>query len=115
MVIRQDVAGRAACNTWRVNRTEIVDRWNAGFAALRRATSPLPRLSRWAWAADAVLAFGLLVGTVNGALSRDDGTSSAPAAVVPLTPAGVPLPPPAPPALPPHYSALPPPPLNPAL
>jgi signal transduction histidine kinase len=106
MVIGEDVAGPAACNTWPVNRTEIVDRWNAGFAAFRRATSPLPRLSRWAWTVDAVLAFALVVGTVNGALSRDDVIDSATPAGVPVTPAGVPFPPVAPDAILQHYGPV---------
>jgi hypothetical protein len=55
MVIGMDVAAPVTCETGPVNRTEI--------AALLRATSPPPRLSRWAWTADAILAFALTVGT----------------------------------------------------
>jgi signal transduction histidine kinase len=49
----------------------MVDRWRAWTTTLRRATSSPPRLSRWAWAADAILAAAVAVGTLNGARSRD--------------------------------------------
>ncbi|MEV5754741.1 histidine kinase [Actinoallomurus sp. NPDC052308] len=51
---------------------EITARWHAGIAALRRVTSPPPAQSRWAWAADAILALVLTVGTLNDALSWGD-------------------------------------------
>jgi signal transduction histidine kinase len=98
MVIGTDVAGPVACDTGPVNRTEIADRWTAGVAALLRATNPPPRPSRWAWAADAILAFALAVGTVVGTLSRN-GTDGA-------TPDGVPFPPAAPGPILQHYGAV---------
>jgi signal transduction histidine kinase len=52
-----------------VNRAEIAKRWKAGIAALTHATSPPPKLSRWAWAADAILALVLsaaVLGNVGG-------------------------------------------------
>ncbi|WP_433185480.1 sensor histidine kinase [Actinoallomurus sp. CA-150999] len=94
-----------------MNRTQVAGRWNIGVAVLRRATTPPPRLSRWAWAADAILAAALAVGTVSGALSRDDqvGRPSPVFQPDPLTPAGAPIPP-APPAPGPgplhHYGAV---------
>ena len=90
MVIGVDVAAPVTCETGPVNRTEI--------AALLRATSPPPRLSRWAWTADAILAFALAVGTVVGTLSRN-GTDVA-------TPDGLSLPPAAPGPLLQHYGAV---------
>jgi signal transduction histidine kinase len=90
MVIGMDVAAPVTCETGPVNRTEI--------AALLRATSPPPRLSRWAWTADAILAFALAMGTVVGTLSRN-GTDVA-------TPDGLPLPPAAPGPLLQHYGAV---------
>jgi signal transduction histidine kinase len=85
IVTGRDAADQAVCDTVPVNRAEIADRWNAGVAALRRPTSPPPRLSGWAWTADAILALVLAVGVVDGALNRDSG--------VPAAPAGVPVPP----------------------
>jgi signal transduction histidine kinase len=85
IVTGRDAADQAVCDTVPVNRAEIAARWNASVAALRRATSPLPRLSRLAWAADAILALILAVGVVDGALNRGSG--------VPAAPAGVPVPP----------------------
>ncbi|MEV4516226.1 histidine kinase [Dactylosporangium sp. NPDC049525] len=70
-------------------------------AELWRVSGPVPKLSRWAWAADAVLALLLTTVTVNGAL--DPGDEHAPMKVpddhfpmapeVPLLP-GIRLPPP---------------------
>jgi signal transduction histidine kinase len=99
MVIGRDAADQAVCDTVPVNTPEIADRWNAGVAALRRAAGPPPHLSRWAWAADTILAFALTVATVNGALHRDNGTDAA-------TPGGVPLPPAAPGPILHHYGAV---------
>ncbi|MEU1600421.1 histidine kinase [Streptomyces sp. NPDC005708] len=69
-------------------RTEIVERWRTGVAALRR-WGPLPRPSRWMWAADAILAFVLAACTVGTALRQ--GSSG-----VPVPPVLVPTPPPVP-------------------
>jgi len=55
-----------------VNEAVIANRWRAGVAALRRATSPPPRLSRAAWTADAVLAVVMAASTVNYALKARD-------------------------------------------
>jgi hypothetical protein len=90
-----------------VNAAQIADRWSAGLVALRRASSPPARLSRWAWTADAVLAFVLAVGAVDGALNRDGGMSSPAPTGLPRTgtPAGVPLAPVAPVATVPHHAA----------
>ncbi|MCO6011709.1 histidine kinase [Actinoallomurus purpureus] len=55
-----------------MNGAEITARWHAGAAALRRVTSPPPPLSRWAWAADAILALVLTVGTLSDALTPSD-------------------------------------------
>ncbi|MDR6974798.1 signal transduction histidine kinase [Streptomyces sp. 3330] len=81
-------------------RAEIVERWRTGAAALRRR-SPLPRPSRWMWAADAILAFVLAACTVGAAYRRGDG-------VGPVAPAFVPAPPrlPVPPGVP-HVGPLP--------
>lgn len=43
----------------------IETRWRAGLAVLTRATTPPPRFSRWAWTADAILAFLLTVAVLN--------------------------------------------------
>jgi signal transduction histidine kinase len=85
--------GPAAGQNDPVNTSEIAARWNAGVAALRRVALPSPRLSRWAWTADAVLALTLAVGTVDGALGRDSSTDSWTPPSVPATPPGVPAPP----------------------
>src|SRR6266496_1947935 len=76
-----------------VNTSAITDRWHAGVTALRRAPLPSPRLSRWAWTADAVLALALAVGAVDGALSRHSGTDYGTTPTVPTSPPGVPFPP----------------------
>jgi signal transduction histidine kinase len=73
-----------------MNRTEIEKRYASGIAALRRATAPPPRLSRWAWAADAILALALAVGTIDGALNREGGSDALTAPSIPATPAGLP-------------------------
>jgi signal transduction histidine kinase len=48
-----------------VNQAGIAQRWRAGVAALLRARSPQPRLSRLAWTADAVLAVVMAASTLN--------------------------------------------------
>jgi signal transduction histidine kinase len=96
MVIRLDVPPHMDCDTWPVTRAQITDRWHAGIAALRRATSPPPRLSRWAWTADAILAFALAIGALDGALNRTSTTEVGTTPSLPGTPAGVPVPPTAP-------------------
>ncbi|MEV0133098.1 histidine kinase [Dactylosporangium sp. NPDC050688] len=50
-------------------------------AELWRVTGPLPKLSRWAWAADAVLALVLTIASVDAAVSRGD--ERAPVEVMP--------------------------------
>ncbi|GAA3831556.1 hypothetical protein GCM10022206_82510 [Streptomyces chiangmaiensis] len=85
------MAGFGACHTVHMGgavRAEIVERWRTGVAALRR-WSPLPRPSRWMWAADAILAF-VLVGCTLGTALRQ-GSSD-----VPVPPDLVPTPPPVP-------------------
>jgi signal transduction histidine kinase len=71
VVREKDVARPAACDTGPVNRAQVVQWWNAGLAALRRNSSPSPPPSRWAWAADLILAVALTVGTLDVARSRD--------------------------------------------
>jgi signal transduction histidine kinase len=51
-----------------VTRSEFVDRWKA----LWRRTGATPLPSRWAWAADAILAAALLVGVLDGTSRRSD-------------------------------------------
>jgi signal transduction histidine kinase len=59
-----------------VNPAALRERCRAGVAALLRRSGPPPRPSRWAWAADTVLALALAAGTVQGALTLpgDDRT-----------------------------------------
>ena len=68
-----DVGRAPVGETGPVRRTEIADRWRAGLVLLRRATGPVPRLSRWAWAADAFLALAVAAGTLSSALHRSYG------------------------------------------
>ncbi|GAA4624863.1 histidine kinase [Actinoallomurus vinaceus] len=85
-----------------MNRAEIAGRWQAGTAALRRVTSP-PPLSRWAWAADTILAVVLAIGTLSvhpgPAAVNDVPAQVIPPEVPPPLP-GVPTPPVAPTAPP---------------
>jgi signal transduction histidine kinase len=67
---------------------EIVERWRTGIAELLRAPGPPPRPSRWAWTADAILAFVLAACTAGTALRQGRG----PGLVLPF-PAGAPAPP----------------------
>jgi signal transduction histidine kinase len=76
-----------------VNKATIAERWNAGVAAMTRATALPPIHSRWVWIADAVLALALAVGALDGALNRDSGTETQPVPNTPDTPSGVPVPP----------------------
>lgn len=98
----RDVPGSGACETVPMGAavlTEIVERWRAGVAALRRS-SPLPRPSRWMWAADAILAFVLAACTVGTVLRQGSSHAPVPPFLVP-TPPPVPTPgsgPAAPPA-----------------
>jgi hypothetical protein len=66
-------------------------RWRAVVTALTRANVRPPILSRWVWAADAVLALALAIGAVDGALSRTDVTDTVTPSGQPQTPAGVPV------------------------
>ena len=59
-----------------MDRPGLTQRLATGSAALRRRAAPAPRLSRWACAADAILALAVAVGTVDGALSRQGGTDA---------------------------------------
>jgi signal transduction histidine kinase len=107
MVIGLDVSPGLGCETWPVTRAEITDRWHAGVAALRRDTSPPPRLSRRAWAVDTILAFALAVAALDGALNRTSITEVGTTPSLPATPAGVPVPPTAPAGLvTQHYGAV---------
>jgi signal transduction histidine kinase len=75
-----------------VNEPQIKDRWNAGVAALMRATIPPSSLSRWAWIADAVLALALAAGALDDALNRNgSSTESLTPPSQPSTPPGVPV------------------------
>jgi signal transduction histidine kinase len=76
-----------------VNREEIARRWHAAVAWLRRSTGQSPRLTPWGWAADAVLALTLTIGTVNGARQFDDVPSAAVPSLPEFLPSGVPIPP----------------------
>src|SRR4051812_31556176 len=55
-----------------MTRAEIAERW----AALWRRTGAPARLSRWAWAADAILALALLVGVLDGTGNREEAPST---------------------------------------
>jgi hypothetical protein len=80
-----------------VNTGNLRDRWSAALAALRRGPFPPAGLSRWAWAADAVLAVALAIGALNGALNRvGDSSESLTQPALPMTPPGVPAAPSAP-------------------
>lgn len=68
---------------------EIVQRWRGSVVALLRETSPPPRPSPWAWAADAILAFVLGVCTATAALRQGDAGVE----MVPFPAGGVPAPP----------------------
>lgn len=59
-----DVGRPGPCHTGPVNRAAIADRLRAGAARLRRASSPPPRLSYWAWTADAIIALVVAAGVV---------------------------------------------------
>jgi signal transduction histidine kinase len=96
LVSGRDVPTPSAGETGPVRRTEIADRWTAGVAALQRIAGPQtrPRLSRWAWAADAFLALALAAGTLSGAQNRGDAVRNA---WIPQPgQGGIPLPPDAP-------------------
>ena len=67
----KDVREGPACQTGQVNSATIAGRWHQGLAALWRPTGPPPRLSRWAWASDVILA--VVVAALNAALSTADG------------------------------------------
>ncbi len=60
-----------------MTRAALADRWSTLW---RPAPVPSPRLSRWAWAADAVLAVLLAAATVNGTLAAADGGDPRPPA-----------------------------------
>jgi len=62
-----------------VTTATLQDRFGAGVNALRQSSLPPPRPTRWAWAADAILALALTIGGVNGALAHSGGTDSGPA------------------------------------
>ncbi|MGW2718314.1 sensor histidine kinase [Streptomyces sp. NPDC001492] len=67
------------------DRAEIVKRWRTAVAALRHR-SPLPRPTRWMWAADAILACVLAGCTLGAALGQGNGAVPVPPVVVPTTP-----------------------------
>ncbi|MET9907100.1 histidine kinase [Streptomyces sp. NPDC006476] len=73
---------------------EIAEWWRTSVSALRQR-SPLPRPSRWMWAADAILAFVLAACTVIAAHRQGRGTVPLPPVVV-SPPSWVPTPPSAP-------------------
>jgi signal transduction histidine kinase len=90
-----------------VNRTDLTVRLRGAVANLWRPTGPPPRLTRWAWTADIILAFVLVVITVSVLDSPDSPPRADP---LPQSPAGGPPIPPAP-AIPsiepiaPHFGA----------
>jgi signal transduction histidine kinase len=82
-----------------VNRDEIARRARAAAAWLRRSTGQPPRLTLWAWAADAVLAVTLTIGAVNAATKFEDVPAAVPFPFVdspaaPVFPPSAPPPPP---------------------
>ncbi|MFL6074881.1 MAG: sensor histidine kinase [Mycobacteriales bacterium] len=88
-----------------MNSAGIAGRWSAGLAALRGRGDPPPRLSRWAWAADAILAVVLTVGTLDGAMSQSPDTD--PRFTGPVLGPDPPVAPPAPDVFPPYHGATP--------
>lgn len=104
----RDVAVPGACHTVRMGgavgtvrrggtagaAAEIAEWWRTSVSALRQR-SPLPRPSRWMWAADAILAFVLAACTVIAAHRQGRGTVPLPPVVL-STPSSVPTPPSAP-------------------
>jgi signal transduction histidine kinase len=86
-----------------VDREEIARHGRAAVGWLRRPTGQPPRLTPWAWAADAVLALTLTIGAVTGARQVEDVPAVPPFGFVdgrvPVFPA--PPPPPVPFDLPP--------------
>jgi signal transduction histidine kinase len=79
-----------------VTTATLQNRLGAGVHALRQASMPPPWPTRWAWAADAILALALTIGGVNGALAHAGSTDSGPDPQVPSTPHGLPTAPTAP-------------------
>lgn len=74
MVIEADAVRRAAWQTGAMG-SFVRRQLRAINAELWRVSGPLPKLSQWAWAADAVLALLLTVATVDSALRRGDTTA----------------------------------------
>jgi signal transduction histidine kinase len=65
------VPARAGCHTDGVDRAELTGRLRGAVVNLWRPTGPpLPRLTRWAWTADIILAASMAVLTVSRALDR---------------------------------------------
>lgn len=89
------MAGTGACHTDRMGgavRAGIVERWRTAVAALRRR-SPLPRPTRWMWAADAILAFVLAGCTLGAAVRQGRGeVPVGPVVLPPMAQSSVPAP-----------------------
>ncbi len=72
MVTEADAARRAAWQTGAMDTGFVRRQLRAINAELWRVTGPTPKLSRWAWAADAVLALVLTIASVQSAMNRGD-------------------------------------------
>ena len=70
MVTEADAAGRAAWQTGAMDTGFVTRQLRAINAELWRVSGPVPKLSRWAWAADAVLALLLTIASVDTAMDR---------------------------------------------
>jgi signal transduction histidine kinase len=81
-----------------VIRDQIRHGWRVGLAWLRQSTGQPPRLTAWAWLADAVLAGALTIGTVSGVLHHGDAPVFVEPRIAIVNGVPVPLAPAAPPA-----------------
>jgi signal transduction histidine kinase len=72
MVTEADAAGRGAWQTGAMDTGFVTRQLRAINAELWRVSGPAPKLSRWAWAADAVLALVLTIATVETTMNRGD-------------------------------------------
>lgn len=68
LLFERDVRKLQRCQNEAVELVRAQERSRTWFGDLRRASSPLPRLSRWAWVADVVLAAVVTAVTVDATL-----------------------------------------------